>query len=550
MGLLDFLKGYLPSDNSSTIPMDQFPSTSPTPLVNDQLLTPVKQPLDYGNTFLRTPNDSTKAAGAEKLRNLLYPEEQANLEQKSYPSMAPLNYSPMSDNQQTDIQKLIDATSNKLAVTPTPVTSKSPIGSKPEAQTKTEIPQETKKVEEDQAEPGPSADQRALMDAQEARRKNLLLTNLAEAGSTIGTALASRGGSSLGADEFKSLKEQANLPVEEVKEKQQFTEAGINQKIKNLNIADMQSKLATEQEKADPKSSISQLYRDSIKKSFPGMNIPESLTAAQAEKIFPALETAATRREATAARVETTKLNNQIKQMAAQDKQEQKDNDNLTKLNKNLVNEISSNKARTVSGGVQKTLNSIERADKLFEQFPDLNIPAAQTEELSLAVANFISGASGRSRAQVEALVPHSMVGKANQIATWYTNDPKGLGQQKFIKNLYETTQREKGLAQDQILQAQFKGASSLKSDYDRLAKSSHLGDAAMDSYYRAVQGETGIPIDKIKAMEKDPNFHGQYIAQKKSDQKVQDFADQYYNGNYEQAKAVLAKRGYKPQEK
>lgn len=114
------------------------------------------------------------------------------------------------------------------------------------------------------------------------------------------------------------------------------------------------------------------------------------------------------------------------------------------------------NKARGGNlAATQKLINSTDRIHGLFEQFPDGNIPAAQTTELATAVAGLISGGSPQSQHQIDEIVPQSAAGNAQKMISWLMDQPKGLQQQKFIQTLRESSQRERDIAIRQKGEAQ-----------------------------------------------------------------------------------------------
>lgn len=161
------------------------------------------------------------------------------------------------------------------------------------------------------------------------------------------------------------------------------------------------------------------------------------------------------------------------------------------KLAKAFGDDLDPNKAR---GGnlakSQATINSADKVDALFQQFPDYNVPTTSTSELSSAVAGLISNGSPQSQHQINDLTPQSLRGDANKLAGWLTNDPKGLGQQKFMHLLHDTALRERQVATDQVRKAQiqrldthaqFKKLSP--EGYNAIRNSYGLTDDVIDSY-------------------------------------------------------------------
>ncbi|GAC1606242.1 MAG: hypothetical protein NVS3B3_05930 [Aquirhabdus sp.] len=117
-----------------------------------------------------------------------------------------------------------------------------------------------------------------------------------------------------------------------------------------------------------------------------------------------------------------------------------------------LQGKLDSSGARAGNFGKAGALTmAADRVNAILSQFPDGNIPKAQTEELATATAAMIGGGSVQSQNQLNAIVPQSLAGNANAMIGWLTNDPRGLQQQAFIKNLKDSAERERGVAQQQM---------------------------------------------------------------------------------------------------
>ncbi len=117
---------------------------------------------------------------------------------------------------------------------------------------------------------------------------------------------------------------------------------------------------------------------------------------------------------------------------------------------------LNPNKAR--GGNLAKTqamINSTDRIDALFKQFPDGNIPKTQSVELGTAVAGLISGGSPQSQQQIHDIVPSSVLGNVADLGSWYTGNPTGREQQEFMRLLQDTSGRERDVAVRQKLEAQ-----------------------------------------------------------------------------------------------
>ncbi len=111
------------------------------------------------------------------------------------------------------------------------------------------------------------------------------------------------------------------------------------------------------------------------------------------------------------------------------------------------------------AGSVQGKINSAEAAEQLIDQGKGQKggLDSRQIEELAQSTSKLLGGGAQAS-ARIEALVPHTMWGRAQSLKEWITNDPTGTGQEEFVKRMAETVAREKALAVDQMKQFQIEG--------------------------------------------------------------------------------------------
>lgn len=180
-------------------------------------------------------------------------------------------------------------------------------------------------------------------------------------------------------------------------------------------------------------------------------------------------------------------LGNEFKTDAAKGKATEKENKEFTKFGEALGTGWTARSGN--AGKVQSVINSAERLNGLFSQFPDGNVPVAQTTELTTAVAGMISGGSPQSQHQIDSMVPSTMRGKAEDIAAWVTGNPMGRQQQEFIKQLRDTTNREYEIANKQKSQWQ----------YETLSNWEHLRNSNPDRFKRMVKVKTGYDPDELE---------------------------------------------------
>jgi hypothetical protein len=141
-----------------------------------------------------------------------------------------------------------------------------------------------------------------------------------------------------------------------------------------------------------------------------------------------------------------------VKNEMLQQARGQKQSEGVDKLVREMRNDFDADKGRSGNfGQISAKVQSAERLQTLADAFKDGNLPPAQVEEFALGLSNMLAPGGGGSRAQVEALVPHSAVGDAQKLKSWLFNEPLGANQQKFVEMMNHTVQREKETASNQL---------------------------------------------------------------------------------------------------
>ena len=171
----------------------------------------------------------------------------------------------------------------------------------------------------------------------------------------------------------------------------------------------------------------------------------------------------------------------------------------------------------------QKMVNRAGAMNVLFQQYPDFNIPKMNTAELSTGIAAMISGGQPQSQEQIRSLTPHSLAGDVSGIVGWLYNDPKGLGQQEFMKGLQETVRREKEFNTD--LMANMREG--------KMGAYEHLY-ASDPARYKRAMGVWGIQPNEIGP-------HGEYLLKKDSNGSSVPKAPYKPKGNYPPPPAALS---------
>lgn len=111
------------------------------------------------------------------------------------------------------------------------------------------------------------------------------------------------------------------------------------------------------------------------------------------------------------------------------------------------------------AGVIQGKINSAEAAQALIDQgeTQEGGLDSRQIEELAQSTARLL-GSGTQASARVEALVPHTLLGKTQTLKEWLSGEPKGQEMQAFVDRLKETISREKSLAEDQQRKYQIEG--------------------------------------------------------------------------------------------
>lgn len=95
--------------------------------------------------------------------------------------------------------------------------------------------------------------------------------------------------------------------------------------------------------------------------------------------------------------------------------------------------------------------NAAKQILVLKQQFPDGNIPPAFTNELAIGVAGLLTKGSVTAQHTIEGLIPSSFRGDVAKIQSYIEGIPVGKEQQAFVKQLWETAEREGTLAHNNI---------------------------------------------------------------------------------------------------
>jgi hypothetical protein len=284
-------------------------------------------------------------------------------------------------------------------------------------------------------------------------------------------------------------------------------------KVADNKVTQFKERLAKEAEDPNSKSSKKAIAFAAplLKQAGFDPKMLNGMSQAELEKKFPIISSMMKAKDDRESREEIARQRSLDRQAALKIHGDNKKAVDVDKYANKLKDDLDPNKAR--GGNLAKSqlmINNAERLEALFNQFPDGNVPKAQTQELATGVAALINGGSAQSQHQIDSIVPESLKGKgADAISKWITNNPMGREQQGFIKLIKETTMREKDTATHQVRQAQIQ----------RLPAHKKLKDLDPDTYNELLQSYGIDPNEivdgKYTPPKKDAPAPGQEIVEK-----------------------------------
>lgn len=238
-----------------------------------------------------------------------------------------------------------------------------------------------------------------------------------------------------------------------------------------------QSQFAVAQDKAkreaDPTSPESKLAQKIFTDMGGDPELAGRLTAAKFKELSPLMEKKYAVDERKLAATEHNSAiaaNNAARQSVQDEKKDKQLADQQSKDVHDLSNYLGQGwAARSGNAGkVQDKINSAEAAEALIEQGRKQpgGLDSRQLEELAQSTSKMLGGGTQAS-ARVDALVPHTWLGRAQSLKEFISNEPTGQQAQAFVERMAETVAREKELAQTQQKQHQVSGLAS----FDRLKK-------------------------------------------------------------------------------
>lgn len=243
-------------------------------------------------------------------------------------------------------------------------------------------------------------------------------------------------------------------------------DTGKQQALKSRDDDTTQAKLLRE---TDPNSTESKLAQDLAVQMGMDPEQAKSLTAQKFKEFSPVLEKKYDiaqqiqgkkdiANENAQTRLEIAKTNAANRQDTYAQRGEDKKSDNSHK--DSLALETALDKGWAARGGqagvVQGKVTAAQAAQALIDQGRTQpgGLDSRQIEELAQSTGRLLGGSPAAS-ARIEALVPHTWLGRAQTLNEWLTNSPKGQDMQAFTDRMAETVKREKELAENQMKEYQ-----------------------------------------------------------------------------------------------
>lgn len=199
----------------------------------------------------------------------------------------------------------------------------------------------------------PYSSEDELLNAQNLSNESNLAGNLGKAGQMINEALT---GKKYGTEIYDSILKNANLPIEQYKERQEG-------KLKDI-------KLGSQKDLQDPSSSLSKTSRDLL--GSLGLKVPDNTSALQLHEMGVNIGSLLSMREQIAGRKETAKIYGGFREDAQKDKRNQENIKNLTRLQGDF------NKDKSVQS-IEAGRKAAEDAEALLELDNPITSEAVKT---------------------------------------------------------------------------------------------------------------------------------------------------------------------------
>jgi hypothetical protein len=230
---------------------------------------------------------------------------------------------------------------------------------------------------------------------------------------------------------FKTMRDQANTPVDRLLQRRTGAMDALNAK--------------TKMSESDPDSELSQNLRNAYRPMLTKLGLnDDAIEGASAGDLKNFFQNPVE----TMMKLKTQQENKQLQLAQIKANKDIAMGEKTDKRFTTLGEALDENKARSGEfGRQQQMVNNADRVLALKKQFPDGNLPPGQMAELAGATASLISGGSHPAEGIINQYLPPTLSKTEAGITQWLTSNPKGAGQQKFAQMMFDTAQREKELA-------------------------------------------------------------------------------------------------------
>jgi len=149
------------------------------------------------------------------------------------------------------------------------------------------------------------------------------------------------------------------------------------------------------------------------------------------------------------------------KEIALSQKEDQRNQDRLTKLSMQLDPSQLTRGPFSVSKQVLDRADRLRSLDDAVAKYQDNNGDIRQMKEFALGLASEIQGGNIAAQKIVEDLTPKTIQGDWKKILEWVSNNPQGADQQSFAKRMMQSVMNERGTAEQQIKKTRFQRIAS-----------------------------------------------------------------------------------------
>ena len=264
------------------------------------------------------------------------------------------------------------------------------------------------------------SNQADLDDAIKQRNQLQLLGMIEHVGNTAGNALTPLARPNSDADYQAHLATMAQAPIQDVMAKQALAREGLQNQASAQQLGQLMAN-------SDENSSISSTARDILKQAAKSaqmnINIPDNLTAAQAEKLMPGIENMANRR---------VQMQNALmmKQMMMGNQQATKQNQMLGQTQQLLE----SARGNPAAQQAERDLYSADKAKSLINLYGDPDKLSPQMVNTLVAEVAKISGGGAPTLEGMKALTPDTLSSQLAGVKQKLLNEPTPANAGAFVK--------------------------------------------------------------------------------------------------------------------